>query len=178
MKVVFRIVLLAALAAAGLWLWTVLFPSPQKIIHRQLEAVARHVSFASNEGTLARMAGAQSLADYFATNVEINLDVPGQAQHTILGRDEITQAALASRSAAGSLNVKFLDINVTVAPDKQSATADLTVDANISDQPNTIVQEMKFTLHKIGGHWLITRVETVRTLSILNFELRRAPSIV
>ncbi len=83
-----------------------------------------------------------------------------------------------SRSAAGSLNVKFLDINVIVAPDRQSATADLTVDANISDQPNTIVQEMKFTLRKIGGHWLITRVETVRTLSILNFELRRAPSIV
>ena len=178
MKIVFRIVLLAALAAAGLWLWTVLFPSPQKIIHRQLEAVARHVSFASNEGTLARMASAQSLADYFATNVEINLDVPGYAQHTIVGRDEITQAALASRSAASSLNVKFLDINVIVDPDTQSATADLTLDASISDQANTIVQEMKFTLHKIGGHWLITRVETVRTLSILNFELRRAPSIV
>ena len=27
------------------------------------------------------------------------------------------------------------------------------------------VQEMKFTFQKIGGDWLITRVETVRTLS-------------
>ena len=44
---------------------------------------------------------------------------------------------------------------------------------------------MKFTLHKIDGQWLITRVETVRTISglrkssvILNFALRQAPFIV
>jgi hypothetical protein len=54
---------------------------------------------------------------------------------------------------------------VTVAPDKQSAVADLTVQANISGEPDPIVQEMKFTLRKIDGRWLITRVETVRTLS-------------
>ena len=29
-----------------------------------------------NEGTLARLASAQSLAGYFSTNVEVNLDVP------------------------------------------------------------------------------------------------------
>ena len=48
---------------------------------------------------------------------------------TIMGRDEITQAALAARSTVSSLSVKFLDVDVTVAPDKQSATADLTVEA-------------------------------------------------
>ncbi|MGB7768590.1 MAG: hypothetical protein WBN22_07015 [Verrucomicrobiia bacterium] len=178
MKIVFRIVLLAALAALGVWLWTVLFPSPDKIIRRQLDAVAQHVSFASNEGTLARLASAQSLAGYFSTNVEVNLNTGEGDQHDFVGRDQITQAALGTRSTFSSLSVKFLDVNVTVAPDKQSATADLTVDANISGQPNAIVQEMKFTLRKIGGQWLITRVETIRTLSILNFELRRAPSIV
>ena len=82
-----------------------------------------------------------------------------------MDREEITQAALIGRSRAGGLQVKFPDINITVAPDKQSAVADLTVEANISGEHDSMVQEMKFTLQKTDGQWLITRVETVRTLS-------------
>ena len=80
------------------------------------------------------------------------------------------QAALGARSALSGLKVQFPDINITVAPDKQSAVADLTVEANVAGERDPIVQEMKFTLQKTDGEWLITRVETVRTLSILNFE--------
>ncbi len=32
MKILVRLVLLAALAGLGFWLWTVLFPSPEKIL--------------------------------------------------------------------------------------------------------------------------------------------------
>jgi hypothetical protein len=178
MKIAFRIVLLAALAAAGVWLWTILFPSPEKIIRRQLNEVARHVSFAANEGALSRLAHAESLAGYFSTNVEVNINLREGDRQDFVGRDQITQAALAARSAVSSLSVKFLDVAVTIGPNKQSAVADFTVEARIPGDQELIVQEMKFTLQKISGHWLITRVETVRTLSILNFELRRAPSIV
>lgn len=178
MKIAFRVVLLAVLAALGAWLWTVLFPSPEKIIRRRLDEVAKHVSFAANESTLARLASAQGLADYFATNVEVNVNTREGDRQEFVGRPQITQAALGARSALGSLSVKFLDVNVTVAPDQQSATADLTVDANVSGQPNAIVQEVKITLQKIGGQWLITRVATVRVISTLNFEPARAPSIV
>jgi uncharacterized protein YdgA (DUF945 family) len=178
MKIVFRVMLLAALAALGVWFWTILFPSPEKIIHQNLNAVAKHVSFAANESTLARLANAENLAGYFSTNVEVNLNTREGDRQDFVGRDQITQAALAARSALGSLSVKFLDVDVTVAPDKQSATANLTVDANISDQPNAVVQEVKITLQKISGQWLITRVATVRVLSILDFEPARAPFIV
>jgi hypothetical protein len=178
MKIVFRVVLLAALAALGIWLWTIFFPSPEKIIRRQLNEVAKRVSFTADEGTLARLADAQSLAGYFATNVEVNINTRETDRQSFVGRDQITQAALAARSAVGSLNVKFLDVDVTVAPDKQSATADLTVDANVAGQPEAIVQEVKITLQKIAGQWLITRVATVRILSILNFEPAHALRIV
>jgi hypothetical protein len=178
MKIIFRVVLLAALVAAGVWLWTVLFPSPEKIIRQRLAAVAKCASFAADEGALPRLADAENLAGYFSANVEVNLDVPGRIQHTIMGRDEITQAAVAARATAVSLSVKFLDVNVTIAPNKQSAMADFTVEARVGGDQDLIVQEMKFTLRKIGGQWLITRVETIRTISILNFELPRAPSIV
>jgi len=165
MKTVFRIILLAALVALGVWLWLVLFPGPEKIIRRRLTELARTASFSSNEGNLAHLAAAQSLAGFFATNVEINLDVPGRLQHRLMGRDEIQQAALGARSTLSGMKVHFPDINVTVAPDKQSAVADLTVEASIAGERDTIVQEMKVTLQKTDDGWLITRIETVRTLS-------------
>jgi len=178
MKIGFRVLGAILLAVLGVWLWTILFPSPQKIIRQRLEAVAKCVSFAPGEGVLVRLAGAQSLAGYFATNIVIKLEVPGHDQLTLSSRNEITQAALTARSAFGSLKVKFLDISVKVAPDRQSATVDLTVDANIADQQDVMVQDTKIILHKIDGEWLITRVETVSTLSILDFEPVSTLSIV
>jgi len=165
MKIIIRIVLFAALAVLGIWLWTVLFPSPEKVICRRLMELARTASFSANGSDLARLAAARSLAGFFSTNVEMNVDLPRFTQRSSLDRDEITQMALAASSRAGGLKVKFPDINVTVAPDKQSAVADLTVEANVSGEADPMVQEMKFTLHKIDGQWLIIRVETVRTLS-------------
>jgi hypothetical protein len=179
-KTVFRFILLAALVALGVWLWFVLFPSPERIIRQRLTELARTASFSSGESDLARLAAAQKLAGFFTTNVEADFNVPGRVQHQLLGRDEIKQAAFGARSTLRGLKVTLPDINVTVAPDKQSAVVDLTVEANIAGEHDTIVQEMKFTLQQTDGEWLITRVETVRTLSsaILNFALRRAPFIV
>jgi hypothetical protein len=178
MRIVFRVLGMVILAGLGVWLWTILFPSPQKIIRQRLEVIAKCVSFKPGEGMLVGLAGAEGLAGYFATNAEVNLEVPGRDHFVISGRNEITQAALTARSAVGSLQVKFLDITVTVAPNRQSATVDLTVDANVSGQQDVVVQETKILLRKINGEWLITRVETVRTLSILDFEPVPALSIV
>jgi ketosteroid isomerase-like protein len=165
MKIILRLALLAAVIAAGVWLWTILFPSPEKAVRRQLSELARDASFSGNQSSLAVIAGAQRLANFFSTNVEVNLDVPGRIQHTLTGRDEIMQADAGARASLDGLKVEFPDVNVTVAPDKQSATADLTVKAQAGGDRDSIWQEMKFTLQKTGGKWLITRVETVRTLT-------------
>jgi hypothetical protein len=176
MKIVLRVVLFVALAALGFWLWTVFFPSPEKIIRDQMLKLARDVSFSQNEGNLSKFANAQSIAVFFSTNVQVNINVPGHEQQSFVGRDQITQAVLASRSVVNALDVKFPDVVVTLAPDKQSATADVTVDANVSGEKDAIVQEMKFTFEKVEGKWLIIKVETVRTLSILNFNSRASVS--
>jgi len=96
-----RLLLLAAVAALGVWAWTALHPSPERLIRKQLEGVARAVSFRPNEGYLAKLAGARSLPDFFSTNVEINIDLPGRQEHRLAGREEIQQAALAARTGAG-----------------------------------------------------------------------------
>jgi acyl CoA:acetate/3-ketoacid CoA transferase alpha subunit len=165
MKIVFRIVLLAVLAALGVWLWTVLFPGPEKVIRQRLTELARTVSSSANESDLTRLAAARRVAGFFAATVELNVDLPELGQHNSMDREEITQLVLMGRSRAGGLRVKFPDINITVAPDQRSAVADLTVEANISGERDSVVREMKFTLRKTDGQWFITRVETVRTLT-------------
>jgi hypothetical protein len=165
MKFLPRIVLLVIAAALAFWLWTVFFPSPEKVIRKQLLNMAGDVSFSQDQNNLVKLAHAQSVVSFFASNVVLALTLPGRVEQATLDRDEITQAVLASRQQATDLDVRFPDINVTVAPDKNSATADVTVDATVSGQRDAVLQEVKFTFQKVDGHWLISRVETVRVLS-------------
>jgi hypothetical protein len=159
-----RLLLLVVVAALGAWAWVALHPSPERVIRHQLEGVAHAASFAPGQGYLAKLSGAESLADFFSTNVEVNIDVPGHQEHRLAGRAEIRQAALASRGSARSLSVAFPDITLIVSADKESAVADVTLQAQVGGEQDMIVQEMKITLGKIGGQWLIVKVETVRTL--------------
>jgi hypothetical protein len=160
-----RLFLLVVVVALGAWAWIALHPSPERLIRRQLEGVARAASFGSNQGYLSKLSGAQGLADFFSTNVEINIDVPGHEARRLAGREDIQQAALASRAAVQSLIVTFPDITVIVNADKESAVADLILRAQVGGEQDAVVQEMKVTLRKINGQWLIIKVETVRTLS-------------
>jgi hypothetical protein len=166
MKIVSRIVMLVALAALGVWLWTVFFPSPERVIRKKLATLAQDASFTQNENNLIKLADAQNLPEFFTDNVQVNINIPGHEQQTLAGKDEIRTAALASRQAATDLEIKFPDVNITVAPDKNSATADITVDATVSGERDAIIQEFKFTFQKANGQWLINRVETVQNVSL------------
>ena len=160
-----RILLLAVVAALAVGAWVLLHPSPEHLIRKQLEGVAHAVSFGPKESYLARLAAAQRLAGFFSTNVEVQINVPGHQENRLAGREEIQQAALSAQASVQALSVTFPDITIIVNADQQSAVADLTLQAQVAGQPDMIVQEMKFTLRKINGNWLIIKVETVRTLS-------------
>lgn len=165
MKIVLRLGLLAAVLAAGVWLWTVLFPGPEKVIRKVLAAIARDATSSPNQNPLVSVANAQKLGGYFSQDVEVELNLPGRLQQTFNGRNEIVQTAAGVSSSTKGLKVQFLDVNVKVGTDKQSATAELTLKAQLTGDKDYIVQEMKVALQKTDGHWLIKRVETVRPLT-------------
>jgi len=165
MKVLSRLIFILLLAALAFWPWTILFPSPEKIIRKRLLSMAGNISFSQNENNLLKMVDAQHVADFFTDNVTVDLTLPGRVQQSSFDREEITQAMLVSRQQATDIQMKFPDINVTVAPDKNSAVADVTLDATISGEHDAILQEIKFTFEKVNGQWLINKVETVRVLS-------------
>lgn len=165
MKNIFRLFLLAALAALGFWLWTIFFPSPEKVIRRQLAELATTATFGTKDSAIARGLKAQKLVNFFTTDAQLIFDTPGASQRTLSGREEIRETAAAGFQSVPSFGVELLDITVRVGADSRSAEVSCTAKIRSGDVKDFGVQEMKFVFRKIEGKWLIARVETVKTLS-------------
>lgn len=175
MQKLVRTLALAALIVLGIWVWRILFPSPEHVIRSLVGNVAETVSFNAKDGNISKAYKVSKLQDFFTVDVEIAVDAPGYPPHTFTGRDEITQALLAAHSRLNGLKVEFLDVNVKVGPDKQTATANLTAQANFNGERDFSIQELNFLLKKIEGKWKIYRIETVKTLSFLPAAIQAKP---
>jgi hypothetical protein len=159
-----RGLLLAIVAGAAFWGWRLWFPGPEQIIRKQLAELARLASVAPNEAPLKKLAAAQELAGLFTKDVDISVDVPGRSTFTINGREEVRETALGTRSMGTTFTVEFVDVEVTVAPDRQNAVVRLTAKANVPGETMPQVQELKLEFKKVDNDWLVHHVETVRTL--------------
>ena len=116
-------------------------------------------------GNIAMAANVSQLISLFDVEVEVMIDTPEFRKQSLAGRDEIRNAALAARQSFFPLEVKFLDLNVAIAPEGTNATVQLTAEIHQSRKRDLFMQELKFVLRKVNGKWLIVRVETVRTLT-------------
>jgi hypothetical protein len=160
----FRLVALATIGAAGFWGWRMFFPGPEHAIRNQLSQLAVTASITPNEAALTKLAKAQKLSSFFATNAQVTVDMPGRPMQIINGPEDIQQAALAARTMLSTLKIQFLDITVALMTDKQSAVAHLTATANLPGEKLPEVQELEIGFRKRDHDWLIERVETVKTL--------------
>ena len=165
MKAVFRLVLLVALVTAGVWLWTVLFPGPEKIVRKRLVQVAAEASFNSGENPLVIAARRKISPAASAPTSRSTSTRRGSSGRKSAGALKSHKPPPARACDLSSLKVEFPDVSMTFAPDKLSAVADVAVKVQAAGEKDFNVQEMKFTFQKIGGDWLITRVETVRAPS-------------
>ena len=165
MKRVVQAVLALGVIAAGIWLWTVLFPSPERAIRSRLNALAKAVSFDSKRGMLAQAYNAQKVGEFFTTDVDVEVDVSGYEPLSFHGRDEVLQAAIGARAHLNALKVEFPDIYITLDPDKQGAKVNLTGKATVPGEKDISAQEFNFMMKKVDGKWMIYRVETVKTLA-------------
>jgi hypothetical protein len=164
MRLVVRFILLAGLLALAVWAWGIFFPTPQRIIEKHLLQLARLASFSSADGTFKRLADNERIGSLLARDIHVVLDVSGGRGRTFDNRDELLQAVLAARATIKDLHTEFTDIAITLNPDRQSATAFLTVTAKIGAEPDLVVEELKFTFKTISDDWLITSLETVKPL--------------
>ena len=165
-----RIVFLAVLLGVGIWVWGILFPNPERAIRKRLAEVAQAASFTAKESPAAQAMNSQRLTTFCTADIEIVVELPGAGRHTVSGHDELFQGAMGARTLAAGLNVTFVDVSVTVAPDNQTAVAILTAKGHVPGDKDLLAQEMKFTLKKVGRSWYIQRIETVKTLSQKDFK--------
>ena len=173
MKWAFRGALAIIIIALGVWVWLTFFPGPEQAIRKRLDEVAKAASFAGREGELAIPLNAQKLTSFFTPDAEISVDVP-ELRQKFSGQDQLFKAAMAVRSTLSNLKVEMLDINITFSPDKTSAVANLTLKVRTNGDREFTPQEVKFTLKKVKGQWLIREAETVKTLSKQLKELPRS----
>ena len=169
-----RLILVAALIGLGFWGWRFLFPSPEHAIRSRLHALANTACFKPGDGVMLRAYKIQAVPDFFTPDAIVNLDVRGFETTAFHGRPDLQAAAAAAMQRLAGLRVEFLDINVTVAPDRQSAVANLTCRVTRSGDHDFVVQEFDFHMKRVGRDWLIERVDTVKTLSATRNFLRRA----
>ena len=165
MKSATRVAALILAAALGWWIWRTFFPSPETIIRQRLVKLAHAASFSEADGALSKLASARSVPDYFAPQIDVMLDLPGRLRHSFADREEISQAALASRQGQG-LSVHFPDITVAVNPGGDSAVADVTLNARIAGDRDEIVEELQITFLKTNDDWLIRRVQSVQPVTL------------
>jgi hypothetical protein len=164
MKIILRIALLAVIAGAGFWLWTIIFPSPEKVVLKKISNLAATATVSRDAGNFVRAGKVSSLIGYFSTDAQIVLEISGVGHGALNGRDEIRETAARAFTGLKSLDVKFLDATAKIGADRQSAEVTCTAEVRIGDSKDLGVQELLFQLQKIDGDWLITRVETVKTL--------------
>jgi hypothetical protein len=165
MKWVRRLLALALVAACAVWAWTVFFPSPEKIIIRRLNHLARQVSFSDRENDLTRLGKIGSVTGFFANEVELKLDF----RDTVLRRT-ITHEGIQAGTATirvqqpEGIKVELLDPQISLPPGGEFASAELTMKATTPGERDFNMQEMRVALRKVNDVWLIYRVETIRTL--------------
>ena len=64
-----RVTVMVVLLGFGIWIWTILFPGPERIIRKRLQELAKSASFAGNESPLAAFANAQRVAGFFTGKI-------------------------------------------------------------------------------------------------------------
>jgi len=162
-----RILLVAALAALGIWAWRALHPDPEQVIRRQLQEMAKAASFTAEQGLAAQAWHASSLPEFLALDIEVTLRVPG-VPATLSGRDEVMQLLTVSRRVCRSLRLRLPDLKISLAPDRTMAEVYATGEADVtyaSGEKVSFLQELRLRLVKVKQGWLVQQVETVKTLT-------------
>lgn len=163
MKWLARLVGLVALGALLWWGWWTFFPSDERRVTKLLNQIAATVSVPADGKFVGGVLAADRLQSYFTPQVEVAVEVPGEARFNLTGREELAQAYLLARSQYRGLTVEFFDMQVALAPGHETAVADLTARARRATG-EIHVQELRMNLVRHEGEWRVQRVETTRSI--------------
>jgi hypothetical protein len=147
---------LAVLAAYFAYQW---WFNPHRVIKRQLGEVAAVLSAPAGEQDVARLARLARLRQYLAESVRVHL---GRSGPDIASRDAVLAALASQPPAPGGLDVRFVDVEVTVdsaGAGRAYLTADLASRDSETGRSTLDTRDAALTLADLDGAWLITEVD-------------------
>ena len=142
------------------WLGLKLIPSDERLIHKRLTALAEQVSIQPKESSLARLAKANRVVEFFTP--EVTVEVEG-LDVTVNDRNDLREALIAARGNLREAEVQFVDVHVRFPEEKRSAVAYATAVAHLDNETNAFARSLKMNLRKVERNWLISRVESIAT---------------
>jgi hypothetical protein len=153
--------------AGGLWLWRVMFPGDETQIRRVLLELAEAASVQGGEGNIARLSRVNRILGCLTPEVEIRFAPEGGRGIELTGRESIQAAAVAAPQGGRTIQVEFIDIDVTPVPSgAETAEAVLTARVQVSGEREFGVQALKVDLAKDQEFgWRLKRLETFQPLS-------------
>jgi hypothetical protein len=156
---------LAVLAVVAFTVWRFLFPSPEKVIAKKLQALAATIS-ENPQGNISRVANVNRIGSFFHPNVSINLEGFGREAGSVQGRGELEQMALGARQNNLRISVQFSAIHIVVGAEGTNATALVTAEVKQNDQSEPVVQDIRFIFEKFDRAWLIHSATPAKSLKI------------
>jgi hypothetical protein len=152
---------LVVAASVGAYLW---WFSPERQIRRVLAGVAEGFTHDAPATGLSAVSAAAGLQPYFAADVTIE---PGPPFGVVRGRDSVLAAAARLRSSTPAFRVEFVDVQINLSSDAQSAAVGCTAMATLQDragQETVDAREVMITMNMVDGRWVITRARGVEVL--------------
>ncbi|MGE0042551.1 MAG: hypothetical protein AB7H88_19720 [Vicinamibacterales bacterium] len=157
------IVVVVALAAAGVAAWRWLAPGDEAQIRGALDRMAASMRAETGEGELARLARLQALRDELSPDLTVDA---GEPFARLAGREEAVATAGRFVASVRDLEIRFVDVSVSVAPGAETATVSLTAEARFTDRsgPGFDARELEMVFGRRDGRWLLESVALVRVL--------------
>ena len=148
-------VLALVLVGAAVFKW---WPSDDRAVRRQLDALADVISVPSSDTDLSRQTRLNDLRSYFAEDAHLRL-----GRLDVSSRDALVSLAEAWTPPEGGLFVEFVDEAVTLPGDgtaRVALTAKLTTRDNANGGTTIDSRPTEIDLEKRNGDWVITGVLT------------------
>jgi hypothetical protein len=135
----------------------------RRAINDRLREFTEHVNSPETQGvgTLGRAA---ELGGFFTEDVVVEL---GEGTTPIAGREMLMAMAVRLQPRLSAFTVSFVDENIQLAADRQSADVTLTaafIRRDPSARQSMDAREFKLAMRRVDGEWKMARVTAIDTL--------------
>jgi hypothetical protein len=158
------IVIVAVMAVGGWYGWHWLFPDDEAMIRAVLTRIEESIGGSGTEGDLGRLAKVAALRSELDQKITIDAGPPFSR---LSGRDAVLGAAARLNTSVPDLEIRFVDVQVSLAADRRTANAYMTAEASFHDARSGQAfeaRELDVTFRKLDGAWVIAEANLVRTL--------------